>query len=582
MIIKGKIQKNKTYADRSTNILLAHLPYWDPLIPPMGIATLKSFLQPYGYNVKTVDLNVVPEFKQLYNDYFDTFKKYIPQNRRGNFYNIGHDVLQNHLMAYINRKYKHENEYLGLIKTIIDNIFFCNVQEYWVKMHDELVAEFYKLLEKYFLNLLEQENPGVLGLTVYKATLPAAMFVFRLAKKKNRNIKTIMGGGIFADTMGVDSPNLDFFLEKTKDYIDKIMIGKGEIFLLKELRGELPESQRVFTMKDIGVDVPGHSLSHAIFPDLSDFDLRHYPYIAASASSGCPFQCKFCNSPIYYGKYREKEPKQVVEEMVKLYDRYRCQQFFMTDALLNPIISELAKEFINTNISLYFDGYFRVDKAAGDIDNTWTWRQGGFYRARLGIESGSQRILNLMNKGITLRQTKDTLSSLAYAGIKTTAYVVIGYPGETEEDFRRTLDLLEEVQNDIWQAECIPFAYYYNGQAGSDQWANKRKLLYPGTAADMLIIQTWIVDGEPSREEIYNRVFRFDQHCKKIGIPNPYSLEEIYKSDERWKKLHKNAVPSLVELMNRDANVSIQESKRVRKLHFAQNNRRDTNDFAFK
>ncbi|MCK5056813.1 MAG: radical SAM protein [Candidatus Aminicenantes bacterium] len=184
-----------------------------------------------------------------------------------------------------------------------------------------------------------------------------------------------------------------------------------------------------------------------------------------------------------------------------------------------------------------------------------------------------------MNKGITVKQIKETLSNLAHAGIKTTAYLVIGHPGETEEDFLQTLDLLEELKNDIWEAECNPFTYFYSGQSCDDNWADKRFLLYPGWAKDMLITQTWIVDDEPGREEMYNRIFRFVEHCKKLGIFLPWSLHDVNKSDERWKKLHKNAVPPVLDLLRKD--IYIDENKNVSALFYAAEKYRDDEDFDF-
>ena len=82
-------------------ILLVLLPFWTPQIPPLGISCLKGFLQARGYPVSTVDVNVEDQFKELDHWYFDTLKTYIPPNKRGNFYNIGHDLLQNHMMSHI-------------------------------------------------------------------------------------------------------------------------------------------------------------------------------------------------------------------------------------------------------------------------------------------------------------------------------------------------------------------------------------------------------------------------------------------------------------------------------------------------
>ncbi|MCP4215592.1 MAG: radical SAM protein [bacterium] len=561
--------------DKLEKVLLAHLPFWDPLVPPMGIAAIKSFIAKHGYKVKTCDLNVEKKLNQLYNSYFDVFSKYIPEDKRGNFFNIGHDVMHNHMMAHIN--YTDEEEYLELVKILIDTIFFNDASREQVLEHTAVVREIYRELEDYFLDLFEKEQPDVLGLTVYKATLPAALFVFQLAKEKVPGIKTVMGGGIFADTMTPDSPNMNLFLEKTRNTVDKIMIGKGERFFLKFLRNQLPPSQRVFTMKDLEDENIEPFASD--IPDLSDLDPGKYPYLVASGSKSCPYKCTFCNSSLFYGEYLKRPAEQSAAQMTELYETYGCRMFFMSDALLNPTISELSDQLIEAGHALYFDGYFRVDEETTSRDNTLHWRQGGFYRARLGVESGSQRILDLMDKQITVEQTRESLAALAYAGIKPTSYIVIGHPGETEEDFQATLDLMTDIRNHVWQAECVPFAYYFNGQPGSDKWENKRAPLYPESADHMLVMRSWYVNVEPSRQEIYNRVFRFSQHCKKLGIPNPYSLKEIYEADQRWKRLHKNAVPPLVELMSPGTKPKTQDN--IKKLHFAESKRRDEDEFGF-
>ncbi|MCP4157977.1 MAG: radical SAM protein [bacterium] len=251
----------------------------------------------------------------------------------------------------------------------------------------------------------------------------------------------------------------------------------------------------------------------------------------------------------------------------------------MNDALMNTIANGLAEEIIKSDVTLYWDGYLRVDNVTCKRENVMLWRRGGMYRTRIGIESGSQHVLDLMDKGITVEQTRTTVANLAYAGIKTTAYIVIGHPGETEEDFQQTLDLVEELKNDIWEVECNPFIFSYTGQAKSHQWTGKSEHLYPEYATDKLIIQSWTMDCEPSRQETYDRVCRFVRHCEKLGIPNPYSLHDIYKADERWKKLHKNAVPSLVDL--KDKNLYIDECKGVKEITLLENKAPEEGDFDF-
>jgi radical SAM family protein len=560
----------------SNKILLMMLPYWDPLIPAQGIASLKRFLQGHGYEVKAVDANMESIFKSLYDKYFEALKKNIPAKKRGNFYNIGHDVMQNHMMAHIN--YKCDRLYGELVKVLIKQTFFIDPKEDLIAELGNILSAFYWELEEFLINLLMTENPAFFGLTVYRGNLPASLFAFKLVKEKCPTIKTIMGGSVFADNLAVGSPNYEAVMEATAGYLDKIIIGQGEKLFLKYLSGELPEEQRVYTLKDIDMQVLDFPQQE--IPDLSDYDINHYPYMAATGSVSCPFQCSFCNSAIFAGKHRVKNPVQLVDEMAKLHDSYGRQLFFMTDSLLNPVIDSVAEEIIKSDHSFYYDCYFRVEENC-NLDKALTWRRGGLYRTRIGVETGSQRILDLMQKGINIDNTRETITNLAYAGIKTTAYLVIGHPGETEEDFQMTLDLLKELKNDIWQAECVPFAYHFTGQFGSDHWADKRKLLYPAWAKDMLIAQTWVVDVEPSRKELCDRVSRFTEYCRELGIPNPYSLSEIYEADVRWQELHKNAVPPLIELLNKD--VYVDENKGVKQVVQANNTLvlDESEDFAF-
>ncbi|MCP4213756.1 MAG: radical SAM protein, partial [bacterium] len=353
---------------------------------------------------------------------------------------------------------------------------------------------------------------------------------------------------------------------KKAPYIDKIVVGEGQYLFLKILRGELPANQRVFTLEDIDKKTLGYSQLNV--PDMTDFDVKsEYPYLSAQGSSSCPMKCSFCNVSVFYGEYKEKPAQQLIREMTNLYEKYGVQLFFMNDSLLNFTASAIAEEFKKSPISLYWDGYMRVGPEPSDRENTILWRKGGLYRVRLGVESGSQFVLDAMQKKITPQQTKDTLFALAGAGIKTTTYWVIGHPGETEEDFLKTLDLLEETKNDIYEAECNPFFMGFNGQPNTEVWKDTRVQIYPEEDLDMLIIQTWKSDCYPSKAEAYERVNRFVQRCDELGIPNPYSVEDIYQADERWKQLHPNAVPPLVGFLN--AETYVEECKDVVNLVYA-------------
>jgi radical SAM superfamily enzyme YgiQ (UPF0313 family) len=521
-----------------------------------------------------VDVNLEVQFRELFDDYFGILQKIIPVNKQGNIFNIGNQVLRNHMMAHLNGR--HETKYIELVKILVEKTFFTGIDDEWARQLDKIPEEFYTRLKRYFLDLLDKEKPTVLGLSVYGDTFPASLAAFRWAKEIDPSIKTVMGGGIFADQLAPGSPQLDYFAGYAGSYIDKIIIGEGEELFLGFLRGELDDRQKVYGIGDIGKTL---DLAKVNIPDFSDFDLQYYPHLAHYGARSCPFQCKFCSETVNWGKYRKKEVSQTVGEFIELYRRYLHQLYLMTDSTLNPIITALANEFIRSGVTIYWDGFLRADHHVCNENNTLLWRRGGFYRAKLGLESGSQRVLDLMNKRIAVEQCETALAALAYAGIKTTTFWLFGFPGETEEDFQMTLDFIEKCKDNIYEADCNAFNYFLTGQANSGEWMkhSKKIRLYPEWAKEMLVTETWTLDCAPSREEAYERINRFVQHCKKLRVPNPYSLSDVYKADERWKKLHKNAVPSIVELKSNHSYVN--ETKQVKKLAFAENRLKDDEEW---
>jgi radical SAM superfamily enzyme YgiQ (UPF0313 family) len=572
---KKKIE-NSPRGSKEEKVVLGLLPFWDPQIPPLGIACLQSFLQSRHYRVKSLDANLTPEFREIYDEYYRLLEKYVPQNRQGNIFNIGNQVLRNHLMAHHNTP-EPGKKYLELLKILVRKTFFIDPPDNQVQELDNLLKEFYRRLRRYVFNLLKTEKPTTFGLSVYCDNFPASLAAFKMAKEWDPSVKTVMGGGIFADQLAPGSPNLDFFEEQTRDYIDKIIIGEGEELFLKFLQGELEETQKIYSLKDIGA--AELDLSTLEIPEFKDFEVGYYPHLAHYGARSCPYQCKFCSETINWGKYRKKDVKQTVQEFIQLYKRYSYQLFLLTDSTLNPIASDLAAEIIEFGVPIYWDGFLRADPHVCSGENTMQWRRGGFYRAKLGLESASQHVLDLMNKRISVEQSPQALASLAYAGIKTTTFWLFGFPGETEADFQMTLQFIEKCKDNIYEADCNAFNYFLIGQVNSRQWLknNKGVLLYPPWAKEFLFTQTWIIDEEPTREIAYQRVNRFVQHCKKLGIPNPYSLNDIFKADERWKKLHKNAVPSIKELKTKT--ITVEETRNVKAWSFVPNTLHDEGDW---
>ncbi|MGD2085227.1 MAG: radical SAM protein [Candidatus Aminicenantes bacterium] len=559
---------------RGRSVLLALLPFWDPLIPPMGISCLHGFLEKQGFHVTKADANIEKPFTEIQHRYFELLKQYIPEELRSNFYNIGKEILRNHMMAHT--RYEDKQEYLQLVKLLVLKNFFFEIDNNRAARLSQILDKFYAQLKKYWLGLLQEVQPEVVGISIFSGTLPASLYAFKLTKEYNPGIRTVMGGGIFADQLAQGSPDLELLVEKSP-FIDCFIIGEGELLLLKYLQDELTPGKRVYTLEDINGITP--EISSLGLPDFSGLDVQYYASLASYSSRSCPIQCSFCSETVQWGKYRRKSARLVAKELAALQHQYGSHLFVMSDSLLNPVISPLAREISRARLSLYWDGYLRIDKYVCDPQNTLEWRKGGFYRARLGVESGSQSVLDAMNKKITPARIKQAIKNLAQAGIKTTTYWIIGYPGETEADFQQTMALIEELKNDIYEAEFNTFRYYTNGQVNSPQWAGKSKRLYPEAFDHLLLFPPRVADMAPSREETYQRLNRVHQHCCRLRIPNPYSLHDIYLADERWEKLHPNAVPSLLKL--KDSDILNNETRQVENFFPAQDTQKVEGDWGF-
>jgi radical SAM superfamily enzyme YgiQ (UPF0313 family) len=564
-------------ATKKKKLLLMLLPFWTPSIPPLGISIMKSLLGEHGHDVRTHDANMDIEFRALYDSYFRVVREVVPAYKRGNFFNIGMDVMRNHMMAHINSP--DQEQYNDLIKQIFFLHYYCTIDQSPIDQLKEILNEYYRRLNDFIVQNIAEFDPDIFGLSVFSGNLASSVFAFRVVKLIRPSIVTVMGGGTFSMELCKDNPNFERLLSTEGNNIDKIFIGEADYLFLQYVQGELDDNKKVYD----GTDLKGKpEMARIPIPNFSDLDLEKYPQLGYWTARSCPYQCSFCSETIYWGRYRKKEAKQMVREMATLHERHKGQVFMMGDSLLNPVIDSLTEEIAKSGAALYFDGYLRTDPPVCDEENTMKWRRGGYYRARLGVESGAPEVLKAMNKKITVDQIRQSIRALANAGIKTTTYWIAGHPGETEEEFEMTLALLEELAEFIWEAEVNPFSYYLTGQVNSDKWMSEyeRVTIYPERYTNLLLTQTWEMKGcYPTREVIYDRVNKFVDHCYKLGIPNPYSEMEIYDADVRWKKLHKNAVPPLIDFRNTGA--LINDLGKATRIVRVKQGIKDTIDFSF-
>jgi radical SAM superfamily enzyme YgiQ (UPF0313 family) len=527
-----------TTRPRNGPLLLCLLPFWSPLTPPLGIALLKGHLRARGFQAEIEDFNSDPELWSTLSSYVEILRRSIPEVYHSNLFDYAYDVIHNHIMAHVHRT--DDRAYEELVGVLVQTSFVVPPSRPAVLELIDCVEQFLDRLVRKVLAAVERHAPTWVGVSTYTTTLGATLAALRAVRAAYPEIRTVLGGGVFADHLAPGSQNFEAIARATEPYLDTMVVGEGELIFEQLLTGTLPPG-RVHTSAEIDRKVV--DLNSPAIPDFGGLDLTIYPQMATYAGRSCPFQCSFCSETVQWGKYRTKRVDFFVSELAHLTSQYGGKAFLLADSLINPVADQIFEATAQASTYLYFDAYLRADPEVCDAARVGRWRDGGFYRARLGIESGSTDVLSAMNKQTGPGQIRTAIRTLAQSGIKTTTYWVIGHPGETEEDFQASLAIIDDCGEEIYEAEPHTFYYFPRGQVSSKKWARDLGIvdLYGDKYADMLVARTWRLNQSPSRAEMLDRMSRFTSFCQERGIPNPYSLAEIQEADTRWSTRHPRA-----------------------------------------
>jgi radical SAM superfamily enzyme YgiQ (UPF0313 family) len=177
--------------------------------------------------------------------------------------------------------------------------------------------------------------------------------------------------------------------------------------------------------------------------------LKHAGYFSLNMSTtrGCPFKCNWCAKPIYGNRYNSRSPENVVTEIKLLKRLYQMDHIWFCDDIfgLKPgWVKELSQLLQKENIKIRFKIQSRADLLA-DAETVKALAASGCDNVWIGAESGSQKILDAMDKGIMVEQIREATHLMKEANIKPSFFIQFGYPGELKEDIQLTINMINEL-----------------------------------------------------------------------------------------------------------------------------------------
>lgn len=280
------------------------------------------------------------------------------------------------------------------------------------------------------------------------------------AESKERGCKVIVSSSDAAD-------HFDKYFEHGVDFVVK---GEGEE-TLKELINTLERGEDPARLQGIAYKSDSGSVVTPPRPVLRDLDdlplpawdlvdiesyrkiwMRHHGYFSLNLATtrGCPFKCNWCAKPIYGNRYTSRSPLHVVNEIEYLMNTFSPDHFWMSDDIfgLKPgWVQEFDHLVQARKLKFRYKIQSRVDLLLQD-DTLSALAQSGAETIWVGAESGSQKILDAMDKGTTVEQIYEATARMKQKGIKVAFFLQFGYLGETRADIDATLKMVLDLMPD--------------------------------------------------------------------------------------------------------------------------------------
>jgi radical SAM superfamily enzyme YgiQ (UPF0313 family) len=366
--------------------------------------------------------------------------------------------------------------------------------------------DFHKLFVKVYLYYLTKKNhtnlsiinhyvdeiinnkPRYVGFSLQGTFDPYSRAIRKQIKKLTK-LPIIVGG---AFTPFIDLKKIDkYFFE---EYFDYLVVGPGEHalpFLIKALEDNKdPEGISNVLYKKNGEikcnDLKNiRNLDNLPFPDYTQFDLDLYltpnRILPLQTARGCSWRkCSFCSHhKIYHDNYVSFSVERVLDIIQYLQSLYDCSHFVFNDEELPHKRAKLIGEAILNknikNISIY--SYGRMTKGYNNNRLLSLLRNAGFVTIAWGMESGCQRIVDLMNKGTDLTTMSQILKKSSKNKISNLCFIMFGFPGETLKEAEQTIEFLKNHANYINEIICDIFylSPYAPVKINPEKWGVKIK-----------------------------------------------------------------------------------------------------------
>jgi len=323
---------------------------------------------------------------------------------------------------------------------------YISLYKYFIFNKSEINLNFIKN----YVKIIKNKKPDFIGFSLWQ--LEPFTKIIRKKIKEDLDIPLIGGGPIISH---LRKENLNEFMNNYK--FDYLIEGEGEQvlpLLLDKINKNKSRIPNLIYSKDKKIHFNRYklcNLNSLPFPDFSQFDLDKYYNIfkelPIQTNRGCSWgKCAFCDHHINYkNKFRIFNLNYIINNLNYLSEKYKTNYFSLHDEHIPAKIArDFSKELIKRKYNFYLSGYARFEYSFLEKNTFKLMYKAGFRSLSWGLESGSQKVLNLMNKGINLKDMSKILEKSTKEGIKNTCFVFMGFPGEYFNDFKKTIFFLEK------------------------------------------------------------------------------------------------------------------------------------------